>query len=118
MGGPAAAYLVVPANDVAEAARAEALLHLPGAAGLRLQGRRPAHGGAAALRLYRAPAASADASGSGAGRPPTRPPLREPRGARASGPVARGRVVAMVAAAILPGVRVSGRKGRARGLLK
>jgi len=76
--GPAAAYLVVPANDVAEAAGAEALLHLPGTAGLRLQGRRPAHGGATALGLRRARDASADVSGSGASRvwrwhPPPRP---------------------------------------------
>lgn len=83
-GVPAAAYLVVPADDVAEAAGAEALLHLPGAAGLRLQGRRPAHGGAAALGLHRAWAAADDVSGSGAsgvwsGRPPARPPLKEPR---------------------------------------
>jgi len=62
---PAAAYLVVPADDVAEAAGTQALLHLPGTAGLRLQSRRPAHGCATALRLRGAWAVSAGTSGSG-----------------------------------------------------
>lgn len=72
----------MPTNDVPKAAGAQALLHLPGAAGLRLQGRRAAHGGAAALgsagpwprpTVFPAPAPAARGAGG-------RPPLKEPRG--------------------------------------